>query len=181
MGLAWIMWLVIGYFTPRPVLFSLALLAMFLLIADEARLRWTIPIAMWLWAAVHGGFIVGIGYLVLDGLRRRDRSRIVDVLAATVVTLLTAHGWGTWQVVLEFLGSSQSLDLIMEWLTPNFISIEHFPFALGIVALLIGAIRGRIEMRDLWVIGPFLLFAFTANRSVPLSGLVPWPRSSSPD
>ena len=171
-GVAWIMWLVIGYFTPRPVLFSLALLAGFLLIADERRLRWTIPMAMWLWAAVHGGFIVGLGYLVLDGLRRRDRSRLVDVLAATAVTLFTAHGWGTWQVVLEFLGNSRSLDLIMEWLTPNFISVEHFPFAIGIVALLIGAIRRRIEMRDLWVIGPFLLFAFTANRSVPIAGLV---------
>ena len=172
----WVMWLLIGYFTPRPVVFSLGFLALMLVVADEQRLRWALPPLMWLWAAVHGGFVVGIGYLVMDGLRRRDRRRIVDVAAVTLVTLLTAHGLGTWQIVVQFLGNGEALDLIMEWLTPNLISVQLFPFLLGIIALLVGAIRGRIAMSDLWVIVPFLAFAFTANRSVPLAGLVlaPW-------
>ncbi|MGH7930432.1 MAG: hypothetical protein ACREQV_21890 [Candidatus Binatia bacterium] len=172
----WIMWLTIGYFTPRPVLFSLGLLAVFLLSADEPRLRWTLPLLMWVWSSVHGGFIVGIGYLVLDGLRRRDRQRLLDVAAVIVPTLLTAHGWGTWEVLIKFLGNGEALDLIVEWLTPNLISFELFPFALAIVALLVGAIRGRLVPPDLWVIVPFLLFAFTANRAVPLAALAlaPW-------
>jgi hypothetical protein len=171
-----VMWLLIGYFTPRPVIISLGLLAVMLLVADDERLRWVLPPLMWLWASIHGGFVVGIGYLVLDGLRRKDRRRIVDVIAVTLVTLFTAHGIGTWQVVLQFLGNGEALDLISEWLTPNLISIELFPFLLGIIAILIGAIRGRVTMSDLWVIVPFLGFAFTANRSVPLAGLVlaPW-------
>ena len=175
-GTVWVMWLTIGYFTPRPVLFSLALLAVFLVAADDKRLRWALPLVMWLWASVHGGFIVGLGYLVLDGLRRRDRSRLVDIGAATAVTLLTAHGWGTWQVVLQFLGSTGELDLIVEWLTPDLFSIEHFPFALALVALLVGAVNGRIAKRDLWVVIPFVIFAFTANRAVPIAALVlaPW-------
>jgi len=175
-GTIWVMWLTIGYFTPRPVLFSLALLALFLVAADDKRLRWTLPLIMWLWAAVHGGFIVGLGYLVLDGLRRRDRSRLADIGAATFVTFLTAHGWGTWQVVLQFLTSTGELDLIVEWLTPDLFSVEHFPFALALVAMLVGAINGRITKRDLWVVIPFLLFAFTANRAVPVAALVlaPW-------
>jgi hypothetical protein len=166
------MWLTIGYFTPRPVLFSLTALAIILLVADEVRLRWTLPVLFWLWAGVHGGFVVGLGYLVLDGLRRRDRARLTDFITAAAATLLTAHGWGAWEVVLDFLGNSAALDLIVEWLTPNFISIEFFPFALGIVAIVIGAMQGYIVRADLWVIAPFLLFAFTANRSVPISGLV---------
>jgi hypothetical protein len=172
----WVMWLLIGYFTPRPVILSLGFLALTLVVADEERLRWALPPLLWLWASIHGGFVVGIGYLVLDGLRRRDRRRIVDVAAVSVVTLLTAHGLGTWQVVLQFLGNGEALDLISEWLTPNLISIELFPFLLGIIAILVGAIRGRVTMSDLWVIVPFLAFAFTANRSVPLAGLVlaPW-------
>ena len=172
----WVMWLVIGYFTPRPVILSLGFLALTLVVADEERLRWALPPLMWLWASIHGGFVVGIGYLVLDGLRRRDRRRIVDVAAVTLISLFTAHGLGTWQVVLQFLGNGEALDLIMEWLTPNLISIELFPFLLGIIAILVGAIRGRVTMSDLWVIIPFLAFAFTANRSVPLSALVlaPW-------
>ena len=175
-GTIWVMWLTIGYFTPRPVLFSLALLAVFLVAADDDRLRWALPLIMWVWASVHGGFIIGLGYLVLDGLRRRDRSRLVDIGAATAVTLVTAHGWGTWQVVLKFLGSSGELDLIVEWLTPDLFSIEHFPFALALVALMLGAVNGRITKRDLWVVLPFLIFAFTANRAVPVAALVlaPW-------
>ena len=171
LGTVWIMWLTIGYFTPRPVLFSLMLFGLLLLAADTPKLRWSLAPLMWLWASVHGGFVVGLGYLVLDGLRRRDRARIADVIGATAVTVLTAHGWGVWEIILKFFGSGQALDLIVEWLSPDFIGIEHFPFALGIVALIAGAIRGRLLARDLWVIAPFLLFAFTANRAVPIAAL----------
>jgi hypothetical protein len=189
-GTIWVMWLTIGYFTPRPVLFSLALLAVFLVAADDQRLRWALPLIMWLWASVHGGFIVGLGYLVLDGLRRRDRGRLVDIGAASAVTLVTAHGWGTWEVVFQFLTSTGELDLIVEWLSPDLFSVEHFPFALALVALLVAAVNGRIAKRDLWLLIPFMLFAFTANRAVPVTALVlaPWfvvpfgrnARSSSP-
>ena len=175
-AVVWVMWLVIGYFTPRPVLISLALLALFLVMADDRRLRWALPLVVWLWASVHGGFIVGLGYLVLDGLRRRDRSRLIDLAAATGVSFLSAHGWGTWEVVLAFLGSGDVLDLIVEWRTPDLISFQLAPFAIAIAALIIGAIRQKVHSTDLWVVLPFLLFAFTANRAVPIAALVlaPW-------
>lgn len=171
LGTVWIMWLTIGYFTPRPVLFSLAAFGLLLLAADVPKLRWSLVPLMWVWASVHGGFVVGLGYLVLDGLRRRDRGRIADVLGATLVTVLTAHGWGVWEIILKFFDSGQALDLIVEWLSPDLTGLEHFPFALGILALLAGAMRGRLQTRDLWVIAPFLLFAFTANRAVPIAAL----------
>ena len=172
LGTVWILWLTIGYFTPRPVLLSLALLGLFLLTADREKLRWALPLLMWIWASVHGGFVVGLGYLVLDGLRRRDPARIWDITGATLMTLFTAHGWGVWETILQFARSGEALDLIVEWLPPDLASVEHFPFALGILVLLIGATKGRSQPRDLWVVGPFLLFAFTANRAVPLSSLV---------
>jgi hypothetical protein len=64
----------------------------------------------------------------------------------------------------------------VEWLTPDFLSLGLFPFALAVVALLVVAIRGELTFADLWVVVPFLLFAFTANRAVPISALVlcPW-------
>jgi hypothetical protein len=172
LGTVWMLWLTIGYFTPRPVLLSLALLGLFLVASERESLRWALPLLMWIWASVHGGFVVGIGYLVLDGLRRRDRTRVWDTVGATVVTLFTAHGWGVWETILRFASSSEALDLIVEWLPPDFTSVAHFPFALGILALLFSAMKGRIQSRDFFVIGPFLLFAFTANRAVPLSSLV---------
>ena len=171
LGTAWILWLTVGYFTPRPVLFSLALFSLLLVVADRSQLRWTIPPLIWLWASIHGGFIVGLGYLVLDGLRRRDRTRIMDVGAAVGASVLTAHGWGVWEIIWKFAGSTEALDLIVEWLPPDFSGFELFPFALGIVTLLLGAIRGRLTPRDLWVVIPFVLFSFTANRAVPIAAL----------
>lgn len=77
---------------------------------------------------------------------------------------------------MQFLRSGEALDLITEWLTPNLISLEHFPFAVALVALLYLGIKGAVPLRDLWVIVPFVLFAFTANRAVPIAGIVlaPW-------
>ena len=171
LGTAWIMWITIGYFTPRPVLFSLALFGIFLVVADRPNLRWTLPLLMWMWASIHGGFVVGLGLLVLDGLMRRDRRRIGDIAAATVASLFTAHGWGVWEIILKFADSREALDLIVEWLPPDFTGMALFPFLMGIVALLVGAMRGRLIPRDLWIVIPFLVFAFTANRAVPISAL----------
>jgi hypothetical protein len=171
-GVTWIMWLTIAYFTPRPVLFSLVFLAVFLLASDSPSLRWTLPPLIWAWAAVHGGFVVGLGYLFLDACRKRNRGRVWDLAICTFVTLLTAHGWGTWEIVLDFVKNRDALNLISEWLTPNFISFALFPFAIGLIALISGAISGRVRYQDLWVIVPFLLFALTANRSVPIAALV---------
>jgi hypothetical protein len=171
-----IMWLTLGYFTPRPVLLSLALFGVVLVVTDHPRLRWTIPLLFWLWAAVHGAFVVGLGYLVLAGIRRRDRRTATDILAATIAVSLTAHGWGAWQVLVEFAANRESLNLIVEWLTPNLISFGLFPFALAILLILWGGQKGRLAGRDLWVVGPFLLFAFTANRAVSMAAmaLLPW-------
>jgi hypothetical protein len=86
--------------------------------------------------------------------------------------LFTAHGWGTWEIVLDFLKNRDALNLISEWLTPNFISFALFPFAIGVIALIWGGIAGRLRYQDLWVIVPFSLFALMANRSVPIAALV---------
>jgi hypothetical protein len=171
-----VMWLVVGYFTPRPVLISLALYGVVLVAAADRRLHWSLPLIFWIWAAVHGGFVVGIGFLVLEALRTKDR-RLAEVAGvSTLAASITAHGWGTWEVLGDFVGNRKALDLIVEWGTPDFVSLEHFPFAFVFVMLLIAAMRGRLVARDLWTIVPFLIFAFTANRAVPLAGmtLVPW-------
>jgi hypothetical protein len=171
-GVTWIMWLTVAYFTPRPVLFSLVLLAILLVAADSRSVRWSLPLLMWLWSGIHGGFIVGLGYLILDGLRKNDWSRFRDITSCFAVTFLTAHGLSTWGIVLDFLGNGDSLELISEWRTPDMFSLALFPFALGIAAMFFGAIRGLVKSNDLWVIVPFMLFAFTANRAVPIASLV---------
>jgi hypothetical protein len=170
LGLIWVVWISLGYFTPRPVVLSLALFSLVVLVCEDERLSWTLPIVFWLWASVHGGFIVGLGYVALSGLSNR-RIRTTPLLASVIATLISAHGWGTWEILLRFSSSRESLDYIREWLTPDFLSIPLFPFAIGIVSLLIGAVHDRFTRRELWIIIPFLVFSFSANRAVPLAAI----------
>jgi hypothetical protein len=170
-AVVWVMWLTLGYFTARPVFASLALFALLTLAVHRGRARWAIPALFWVWASIHGGFVVGLGYLVLEALRRRDRRFAVDAVAGAVAATFTAHGLGVWAILASFAGSSQNLDLISEWGAPDFVSIAHGPFLLAIVALVVMGAAGLVRTRDLWVIVPFLVFAFTANRAVPLAAI----------
>lgn len=171
-----VMWLSLGWFSPRPVVISLALFALLVVVAEEQRFRWAVPLVMWLWASIHGGFIVGLGFVVLTGLARKDKTYLWDVLASVVAVSLTAHGWGVWEVLVEFLGGRGALDLITEWANPDFLGLAMVPFLAILIGLLVAARRGVIEEGALWVVVPFLLFAFTASRSVPIAAiaLVPW-------
>jgi len=170
-------WLAAIFLNPRPVLFSYALLAVVVAAAGHHRLRWILPLVVWVWASVHGSFVLGLGYIVLDGLRRRDRRAAGEALVGTFAATLTAHGIGVWRVLLDFAGSRESLSMITEWRTPNITGVELVPFLIGIVLLLVGAIKGRLRMADLWIIVPFLAFGLAATRSVfpawiPLAPLV---------
>ena len=167
----WVMWLVLGYFTARPVFPSLALFAVLTLVADRKRLRWSVPLLFWVWASVHGGFFIGLGYLLLQGIRHKDRRALLDALAGAGAASLTAHGLGVWSTLVTFAASSSNLDLISEWRPPDFVSLAHLPFLLAIVALLWLAVAGKVDRRDLWLVIPFILFAFMANRSVALAAL----------
>ncbi|MGH8874492.1 MAG: hypothetical protein ACRDVM_04465, partial [Acidimicrobiia bacterium] len=170
------MWLGLGYFTQRPVIFSLALLALVVLADDDRHLRWMLPMLMWVWASVHGSFFVGLGYLALQGIRRRDRLRVGDLLASLVAVSLTAHGLALWGVSTEFARAREALDLIVEWDHPDLFGVALFPFLIGLILLLVHAMMGGLAVRDLWVVVPFLVFGFTANRAVIIAWIVlaPW-------
>lgn len=167
----WVMWLVLGYFTARPVFPSLAFFGVLVLVADTKRLRWTLPLLFWIWASIHGGFFMGLGYLVLRVVRERDKSQLLDVGFGVLASSLTAHGWGAWETLFTFASSSDNLDLIAEWLPPDFLSIAHIPFLLALVAVIWLGAAGKLGTRDLWILLPFVVFAFTANRSVPLAAI----------
>ncbi len=170
-GLFLLGWLSVPYVNPRPVLFSYLLMAL-LALALETKQRWAIPLVVWVWAAVHGSFVIGIGLIVLDAIRRRDR-RQGRVLAVSMVTAsLTAHGLAIWQILLEFGRARPALRLISEWQPPNLLSPATIPYAALILLVLIGLSNGWITRRDLWVVAPFLLFGLTSGRSVIVAAIV---------
>ncbi|MDX1469357.1 MAG: hypothetical protein R3258_08440 [Acidimicrobiia bacterium] len=159
--------LFLRFIVPRPFVFAYPLFVLVVLAWDRRETRWTLPFLFWIWASVHGSFAIGLVYLGLSVLARRDRRALRVVLASGAVTLLTAHGMGVVTMLLDFARSRRYLDLVTEWRTPDFLEIPLLPVMIGIVVMIYGAMRQRIRPADLWIIGPFLLLTASATRAVP--------------
>lgn len=172
-----LVWLGLPFLVPRPVLISSLLLAL-LILALRHRMLWAVPLIIWVWAAIHGSFVIGLGLVALEWAREGrapwEWARTLGLSA--VMTGATAHGWHIWRVVLDFAGNRDALSFIEEWAPPRLTEIPALPYAVLIGMLFLGAASGRIARRDLWVVVPFLLFGLTAERALFPAALVlaPW-------
>ena len=170
-------WLMGPFLQPRPVLFSYALAAALVVVLQHrSQLLWAVVPIMWLWAGVHGSWVIGGILLVLEALRTWDRRVFFAGVAAAVATMVSAHGLGTWQIAIDFLGASEALDLMAEWQVPDFVDVVQAPFLLVLFGVIVAGIRGRIEMRDLIVILPFIVLGMSSRRAVFPAAivLIPW-------
>lgn len=170
-------WLLGPFFQPRPVIFSFLLLAaLVVVLQNRERMLWLVVPLIWLWAGAHGSWIFGGLLVILEWLRTGDR-RIVRVgLVSLGATLATAHGLGTWQIVVDFLGSRDALALMEEWHVPDFGGILQMPYLLLIAGVMVAGIQGRLKMRDLFVVLPFLFIGMTSRRAVVPAAIIlmPW-------
>ena len=161
------MWQASPFAIARPALLGFLLLACVIAIAHTTRRPlWVLPLLFWLWASVHGMFVVGLGYLFLDALRRKSRRQVVAVAVSGLATAFTAHGFGVWLILAQFLRNSGALDLISEWQPPDFSSPFVIPLLLVILALLAAGTMGRLNPTDLWIMIPFVTFGVMAGRNV---------------
>ncbi|GMQ85574.1 MAG: hypothetical protein BMS9Abin07_1141 [Acidimicrobiia bacterium] len=160
-------WLAAPFANPRPVIFSYLLLAaLVLLLRLENRLLWAVPALMWVWAAVHGSWAIGIGLLVLVAIRRRSW-RVAFLAGVSLLAVsVTAHGLGVWQILLEFAANRDALEFLAEWGRPNFLDIVQGPFLLVVAGVVAAFVRRRIPAGDLWIVIPFLLAGLTTQRTV---------------
>lgn len=166
-------WLAVPYIQPRPVVTSFVFLALVALVLSlNGRADWLVVPTIWIWAAMHGSWIIGVGLIVLVAVQRRSW-RLAGIGAlATGFASLTAHGLGVWGVLGAFVTNTAALDLIQEWKPPDFGDPVQGPFALLLVAILLAAAAGRVTKRDLVVVVPFLLFGLTSVRAVYPAAIV---------
>jgi hypothetical protein len=111
---------------------------------------WMLPL-MTLWANLHGGFTLGLAFVlafaleaVLDARQRGDavrtaRSWAIFFVLALVFSLLTPHGpralWVTWQVLFQ---DNYALTRIGEWRSPDFHVFQPLElWLLGALALIL--------------------------------------------
>lgn len=160
--------LMISFLVPRPVIFSYLLFVLVILAWDRVRLRWTMPFLFWIWASVHGSFVIGLAYIGLTLVMRREWRALPSAIATGVVTLATAHGLGVIEILLEFGSARDTLSLLSEWRRPTFSSPTFLPFLGGIAFVVVGAYRKLIRpSAHLWLLIPFLVLGFSSLRAVP--------------
>ncbi|CAN5800953.1 hypothetical protein BH23ACT4_BH23ACT4_13080 [soil metagenome] len=166
----------ISFLVPRPVIFSYLLFVLVILGWERQSSRWTLPFLFWIWASLHGSFFIGLAYVGLRLLTKKEWRALAFPVVSGLVTLLTPHGWGVVTMLGDFVTASPHLSLLTEWRTPELFSPVFFPVFVGIVLIIYGATRQRLVPLDLLLIVPFFALSLTAVRSVPpawLALLVP--------
>jgi hypothetical protein len=120
--------------------------------AEERRIPplWLLPL-MTLWANLHGGFTLGIAFVIAFGLeslllaRREGRLAVtargwaIFLALSIAFSLITPHGVRaflvTWQVMFQ---DSYALSHIGEWLPPNFHVMQPLElWLIGALALIL--------------------------------------------
>ncbi|MCZ6566814.1 MAG: hypothetical protein O6923_00750, partial [Actinobacteria bacterium] len=149
--------LLTSFLVPRPVIFSFGLFVLVILAWERPAARWALPFLIWLWASVHGSFAIGLAYVVLSLIVRREWRWLSVPAVGGALSLATAHGLGVVAMLVAFGRARDTLSLLSEWRRPELWSAVSLPFAVGVVIIVFGAIRGRITPSHLWVLVPFLL------------------------
>ena len=72
-----------------------------------------------------------------------------------------------------------ALDFISEWAAPDLLSVAVAPYVLVMVAVLVAAASGRIEVRELWIVAPLLVFGLTSARAIMPAAIVLVPFAAS--
>ncbi len=162
----------------RPQAFTyLAFLGVLLLLYRAERegqrpLWWTVPLFT-VWANLHGGFVAGLGVMMvwlvtrLVTVPKRDWLAVVPVATACAATLINPYGIGLWRFLWQTLGPRPD---IAEWQAVPLASAEGVAYLAVLVFGAVGAMAALRERR--WTV--VVLFAcgavlpFMARRHLPL-------------
>jgi hypothetical protein len=169
-------------FVVRPQLFSIVLFASLLCVMRAAergahRVFWLLPLIFLIWVNTHGGWIVGMGALlvwtgaVLAGVvdRVSRRMGLTAAAAGVAATLLNPYGYALW----TFLGQTVGLDrpnindwrplldsgpqVLVPWLLTAALAVvalvrggRRIPVAHGVIALGLAVASIRVNRLDVF-------------------------------
>jgi len=163
----------------RPLLFGLLFLAVALLAAEKAfDPRWLVPV-FWLWVNTHGSFPLGLVALaLLYAGRRADRQDGATELRAlgwaalgTGLAVLNPLGPRILLFPIELLQRSESLQLIIEWQSPNFLGGVARVFLVQAIITILAMLR-RPSWRGGMVFVVFLAASLLGQRNMAAASVV---------
>lgn len=185
--------------TPRPQFFSLVFLAILMWLVDRwfrlngKQIWFTVPLFI-LWSNLHGGYMLGILFLLAssagflldafspDEMDRRGKLGQAGILAAASITGYVAaginpNGFRMWLIPFQTVGVDVLRQLIQEWASPDFHSIETWPFAFYLIFLLF-CLAIKNKRIPLWKVVPALLFILLglyARRNMAVAVIISLP------
>jgi hypothetical protein len=137
---------------------------------------WVVPLVTWLWANIHGSWVLAptalavlaVG-LLLDADRVAARQALARSAAAVCAGLVTPAGLDSAVAIVRFAGRTRFLG---EWGPVQLAQTYGLPLAALIGALVVAWARQRSTARAELLVGlTFIAFSLTANRNIPF-GLV---------
>jgi hypothetical protein len=194
-------------FGSRPQMLSiLGVSVMLFIIAkyrqnSQSKIVWFLPLLFLLWANMHGGFVFGIGFmmifLALENFLIKQKERVpgaewlklynplareswkklfYSFLASLFLTLLNPYSWRLYREIYKAVSDTYDKNSIMEWLAPNFHTTEGivFGFYVIFVFIILATIR-KIDLLSFVFIPIVLFFAFQAGRNIPFFVIISIP------
>jgi hypothetical protein len=177
----------------RPHLFSMFLLAIWLVWADRLRLGektsiWRFPILMLIWSNIHGVFIAGILVLfafaagwTMDFLFSSENKDLATgkrlwlaLIFSIAASVLNPGGVGSWFSILGFVNNQYLMSRMLEANSPNFQMPEMRIFLLLLVfsIFLLAVKRGKLSSGQGFLLAGFSAMSLMAFRNVHLYGIV---------
>jgi len=131
--------------TVRCQLFTFTLFTLWIYILErvrrgEIRLLWILPATMPIWANLHGGFVSGLGLLLIYGVgeflnKKSYKQYFIALLPTTLVTLINPYGFKYLQYILYATTMDRS-NIIAEWMKTDLFKSWNDWYALKIVILI---------------------------------------------
>jgi hypothetical protein len=173
----------------RPQMWTLFFLALFAVAFEryeatrDTRILAVFPVAMVLWANLHGGFALGIGYLAVmlvghwidhrlygdTELGGREVRNLAICLALTVAaTAINPNGLREVLYPLVWLYPTAYANLLSEWLSVDFHQPQFMVFEALMLLLVVAGIasRGRPRWSNILLIVAFTHLALSQGRNV---------------
>ncbi|HVN64481.1 MAG TPA: hypothetical protein VMT58_07570, partial [Candidatus Binataceae bacterium] len=185
----------------RPQMFTFALFGglIYLLTRDSYRRRaplWLAVPLLALWANLHGGFIAGLGalwiYAAVSGVQEliahRTGARAMRLAAiaaaATIATLATPYGTGTWMAVARALRNPYTRMFVKDWypllvairinLDRSWLVVSYYCAAIALAAAMIISFIAAPAYDDLALVAIGIAMsaaAFKAMRNISIEAI----------
>jgi hypothetical protein len=165
----------------RPQVIDWLFISILLLIFNSVRwkkLRLLLPLIFLFWANLHGGFVIGLGFMCLHYLsmwREKKNIQCLDyilILSSFLISLINPYGIRLWHEIWMSLSDSNLRWSIAEW-QPFYTSLEPSFWLLAGLVFSFGYIyRRKISDREYIYSIVALISGIMSVRMMPIFALV---------